>query len=102
MPQATAELSKEWDGPMEDVALAYLKKRGYRLTRGWEWVPPNGIAVSTKDFSAITFLVQEWDFGGIIEMQDNSFRYKIEIADPQKEIESNDRINLLMLSMHNR
>lgn len=66
MPQASSELNEEWDGPDDSTAIAYLEKRGYRLTRGWRWVKPAPDHVPTdKEQRAIQFLIDEWDMGSI-------------------------------------
>ena len=65
MPQATDELRAQWDGPDDSKARTYLAQRGFRLTESWEWIPPKGQEVTDEDLSAIDFMVQEWDFGGL-------------------------------------
>lgn len=67
MPQATEELRKRWDGPSEFKAMDHLHKRGFKLTPQWEWVPPMASEPTEEDLSAILFLIQEWDFGGLVE-----------------------------------
>ena len=65
MPQTTAERAARWPG-MDGEATAYLKAQGYRLTKGWHWVPPTPDHEPTyKEADAILYLVQEWDFGGL-------------------------------------
>lgn len=70
MPQASQELREEWmaDGIASDEkAMQYLKAAGYRLTRQWFWIKPTPAHSPTdKEWSAICFLVDEWDFGGIV------------------------------------
>lgn len=71
MPQASEELRKEWDGPDEQTAIKYLKDRGYVLTDKWLWRKPHpDYKPTVKEFSAMQFLFEEWDFGGI-EASDN-------------------------------
>jgi len=65
MPQATEELRKEWDGPDDYKALTYLKDRGFVVTPHWEFIPTQ--TVNDKDLSAITFMIQEWDYGGLAD-----------------------------------
>ena len=67
MPQATTELTEEWAGPSDATAIEYLENRGFVLTRDWCWIPTAGHVVSDKDRRAAMFLIQEWDYGGIIE-----------------------------------
>lgn len=44
----------------------FLRSRGYTLTRGWEWRKPvPAHTVSEEEWNCITFLADEWDFGGI-------------------------------------
>lgn len=69
MPQASAELSAKWDhdGNGENRAQDFLIAAGYRLRRDWHWTMPDPLHVPTEEeLSAITFMIQEWDFGGII------------------------------------
>lgn len=67
MPQASSELNEEWDGPGDETAIRYLQDAGYWLTPRREWVMPWGRHDPTpKASSAIRFLIDEWDFGGIV------------------------------------
>src|SRR5947207_761955 len=66
MPSATLTLQREWQN--DAVAIAYLKERGYVLTRRWEWIKPKGHAPTKKELRAIDYMFQEWDFGGIALM----------------------------------
>lgn len=71
MPQATRELRARWDGPGFEKALDFLRERGYRLTGDWCWVPPtNSPTIPEDEESAIQFMIEEWDYGGWIEMRD--------------------------------
>lgn len=67
MPQATAELQKRWDidcGPV----IAYLEAKGFRRAKGGMWIKPSPDHELTEaETSAIVFLIQEWDFGGIMD-----------------------------------
>lgn len=65
MPQASDEARAEWSGPNDETALAYLEARGYVLDPEWCWRPPTkGWKPTDKDWSAMRFLVEEWDYGG--------------------------------------
>lgn len=67
MPQASSEQRAEWSGPDESTAVKYLQDAGYRQTRGWRWRLPNPDHTPTaKELSAIQFLMDEWDMGGIV------------------------------------
>jgi hypothetical protein len=70
MPQASEELRKEWNGPNDADALKFLKDAGYRLTGQWTWVPPAGHNPTEKEFSAILFMINEWDYGGLEPMKE--------------------------------
>ena len=50
---------------MMEPALDHLYGRGFELTKGWLWRAPPGYTPDEADLSAIEFLVQEWDFGGL-------------------------------------
>lgn len=67
MPQASETLLREWDGPSDRKAIAYLEGRGYVLTRQWTWVVPSMTVPTERDLRAIKFLIDEWDFGGLAE-----------------------------------
>jgi hypothetical protein len=69
MPQASSAQHREWNGPAEDTACLFLEGLGYRLTAEWFWVPPSpGHVVTPKERSAIEFLIDEWDYGGVIRV----------------------------------
>ena len=64
MPQAPDYLRDKWGidcGPV----IIYLKARGFKLTRDWWWIVPENYTPSDDEYSAIDFLIMEWDFGGI-------------------------------------
>ena len=65
MPTASPELRAEWPGGDQE-AMQHLKMRGYILMRDWHWkAPPKSSGPSAQDQSAIRYLIDEWDFGGI-------------------------------------
>jgi hypothetical protein len=65
MPQASDEQRTEW-GIDDAPVIAFLENRGYKLTRQWTWVLPTPDHHPTeKEISAICFLIDEWDFGGL-------------------------------------
>lgn len=67
MPQATDEARAEWNGPSDETAIKFLKSAGYVLDRSWCWVRPRPDYEPTdKEISAAIFLIDEWDFGGIL------------------------------------
>lgn len=70
MPQATEELRRKWDGPDDTVAMQFLEDQGYRLLKNWTWLAPDNRNPSDDEFSAVLFLIQEWDFGGIVTCED--------------------------------
>lgn len=74
MPQASEELRKEWmsstDEPSDQVAMKYLQEHGYKLTRSYQWILPTPAHLPTeKEQSAIRFLINEWDFGGVTTVE---------------------------------
>lgn len=70
MPQASNEDRARWGGANgvgEDKAENYLRERGWTLTRGSEWIKPSPDHEVTEDeLGALYFLVEEWDYGGIV------------------------------------
>lgn len=69
MPQATDELRAEWNGPEDATAMQFLKEAGFTLQRDWTWKREGATweNITDKERSAMTFLFQEWDFGGLAE-----------------------------------
>lgn len=68
MPQATQELVDYWGGVDDAPVIAHLEASGYVLNPDWTWSPPAGVTLANmpeKDWMAVLFLVQEWDFGGV-------------------------------------
>ena len=71
MPSATNELRAKWGGVCEhdsriEKAVYYLEQRGYLLTDSWEWVLPHpGHEPTEEETSAIIYMMQEWDWGGL-------------------------------------
>ena len=65
MPQATDENRYLWNGPGEETAMNYLYAVGWELTRDWYWKPPPRHKITDQELSAIGFLIDEWDFGGL-------------------------------------
>jgi len=53
----------QWEDDAE--AMTFLRARGYRLTRAYEWIPPPGREPTEQEESAAGYLFEEWDFGGI-------------------------------------
>ena len=64
-PQASEEQRREWNGPDDATAINYLRERGYHLKANWTWRKPDDVEPSEKDISAIRFLIDEWDYGGL-------------------------------------
>lgn len=73
MPSASDEMRALWggqDGVGEDKAESYLKAAGFTLTRGWLWEHPTKKtyeSLTEEEYGAMLFLVQEWDYGGLVE-----------------------------------
>jgi hypothetical protein len=65
MPQATSALRARWHGSMREP-LAHLALAGWKVTADFEFRKPSPAYVPTADdLSAIEYLHQEWDYGGI-------------------------------------
>ncbi len=67
MPQASDEYRERYRARFGDIgcehAIEELKSRGYKLTKGWEWIVPR--EPTDEELFWIDFLVLEWDFGGV-------------------------------------
>lgn len=67
MPQASDELRKKW-GIDDGKATKFLKDAGFILNRDWSWTSPKPENEITEDeWGAISFMIQEWDYGGLKE-----------------------------------
>ncbi|RQP57999.1 hypothetical protein DF159_20870 [Burkholderia ubonensis] len=60
MPQASDELRDRW--PDDSAAFAQLRGN-FRQTRGGIIRPMPGYTPTDDDFSAIAYLIHEWDYG---------------------------------------
>lgn len=109
MPQATAELQKEWmldtnsQSAGEFEATQYLFRAGYSLTSRWNWLKPEpSHPVTEKELSAATFMLQEWDYGGIISELDEHGGEKVMCAPEFSVTEVDKRNSLTYLSPEQR
>ncbi len=66
MPSTTPERSDKWKS--EGFAVSYLAGRGFRLTSDWLWVPPER-ELFDDEVDAIIYLIEEWDYGGLVQFQ---------------------------------
>jgi hypothetical protein len=65
VPQADPKLVAQWPGG-EEEAIGYLRRAGFQLTQQFTWVLPRPEhIVSRRQRSAIRYLMEEWDFGGV-------------------------------------
>lgn len=66
MPQTTPERAARWPG-MDSQAINYLNYAGFTLRKDWCWTPPSiNHRLTEKEYDAVLYLIQEWDFGGVI------------------------------------
>lgn len=66
MPQTSDERRARWPG-MDQEAIDYLQGQGYILTRKWQWqLPTPQHRPTEKEIDAAVYLIEEWDFDGII------------------------------------
>lgn len=66
------ELMKQRFGSIDDGGpVKFLKDAGYELTDGHQWKPKPGISriekMTQEEFEAMLFLIDEWDYGGLLE-----------------------------------
>jgi hypothetical protein len=65
MPSAAPELQAQWPGG-DAEATAFLKSAGYRANPDWTWARPKpGHEPTERERSAICYLIDEWDYGGL-------------------------------------
>lgn len=51
---------------MDAQAIEHLKRRGFKMTRGWSWRHPDTAHhCSARDIDAVVYLFEEWDFCGL-------------------------------------
>ena len=61
-------MRKRWPG-MDEEAVCHLESRGWTLTRAYEWVRPTfPHVVSIKEYDAIDYMADEWDFNGLAKL----------------------------------
>lgn len=65
MPQASDELRAKWPGG-DSEACRYLEGRGYKLRSDWQWDVTDVTDELERDVSAIQYLIDEWDYGGLV------------------------------------
>lgn len=69
MPQTTPERAARWPG-MDGQAMDYLEGQGYTLNKDYSWkLPGPHHEVSEKEKDAIIYLIEEWDFDGILTLK---------------------------------
>lgn len=62
--------TEEWDrdDPSDYSACEYLREQGYIESPNGYWIKPYpDYRVSAEELAAIWFLIDEYDFGGIID-----------------------------------
>ena len=65
MPSSTPERQARWGS--DGAASDYLAARGFRLRRDWCWVLPEGRDDADEtEADAIIYLIEEWDYGGMV------------------------------------
>ncbi len=63
MPSGPPELHAEFQADMN--AVNYLESQGFKLLPSAHWLPPPFYEITEKDNRAISYLILEWDYGGI-------------------------------------
>ena len=80
MPQTTPERRARWPGH-DTQAIKHLEDAGYALTKDWCWIKPTPEHKPTgREEDAVTYLIQEWDFGGIREAKAYETRFRTKKA----------------------
>jgi len=77
MPQASeedrAEMERRFGDPIGDAGpMEFLHSRGWTLNRDWTWSKPGVTdygAMPRDEFDCMKFLIHEWDFAGIAEVE---------------------------------
>lgn len=70
MPQTSdcmRALMLKWFGNEIDGPVLFLESHGYVLRSDWRWDKPcSSHSISYEEFQCIRFLIEEWDFGGVV------------------------------------
>lgn len=71
MPQATDELRDFARSEFGSIDLSgpqrLLESRGFKLTDDWRWErPAPDYYITQLEFKCLDFLIQEWDYGGLV------------------------------------
>lgn len=86
MPSAPEYLREMFGSDKE--ARDYLISRGYRQTREYEWVRPTIDHKSTeKEIAAISYLILEWDEGGLTDPEDGPQSMAVVLSAIESELE---------------
>lgn len=72
MPQASDKDRERYIKQFGDIdswyGIKYLQQRGWILTKDWHWKSPYQIfKPKEEELFIIGFLIDEWDFGGILK-----------------------------------
>lgn len=71
MPQASDEDRERYRRQFGDILCQHgikrLEEKGYTLTEDWLWIPPVNHEPTEYELFIIGFLIDEWDFGGILK-----------------------------------
>lgn len=74
MPQASDADRARYVERFGDIgcehAVAELERRGYVLTKGWEWIATH--QPTDEELFWLGFLVSEWDFGWLRKREDQT------------------------------
>lgn len=90
MPQASDEMRALW-GIDDYPPTAYLKAAGFTLNRDWTWTPPApDHELTGNERSAIRFLIDEWDFGGLV---------RLTAEEQQAEAAADSRLNRIAVAI---
>jgi len=81
MPAASEELANliiKWFGSISDRGpYKFLHSHGFRLTEHYLWVKPSrSYTLSDDEWYCLKFLVDEWDFGGLVASNDPVYDFK--------------------------
>lgn len=72
MPSGPPELHEKWE--TDGKAIRYLEACGYKLTKHFHWLlPDRNHRPTNEEQEAITYLIYEWDFGGILSFKGDPF-----------------------------
>lgn len=79
-PSTTPDRRARWPG-WDMQAITVLESAGYKPTPDWKWIPPKGHTPTERELDAIEYLIEEFDWGGLVRAYCTRKRWRQEGPD---------------------